>query len=202
MAAAVACGSKGGMAVKASENPAQSVPSAENTEIRQVDDLGRRLPFETRHAHRWNPANNGTVYEPCTALTVRELESLGVAASTVRDAAGTDGQTLRGCTWDYRAGSLADWRISQFVGNSASLSAEKERASTAVDIWLPDVLIGERAVGVHHFSDGSSCDTYVQSGRAAVTTLVTHVSLPHPPSDEICARAIAFTRATIAEMPR
>jgi len=95
-----------------------------------------------------------------------------------------------------------NWSLRQFVGNSADLAANKKKRSGPSDVWEPDISIGGRVVGIHRLDDGADCDTYVQSGGAGVHTLVVHTGSPHPPSDEICARAIAFTRATIAEMPR
>ncbi len=69
-------------------------------------------------------------------------------------------------------------------------------------MWLPDILIDGRVVGVHRFTNGANCDTYVQSGMAAVNTMVIHHGSPHPAPEEICAKAIEFTRATIGKMPR
>ena len=44
--------------------------------------------------------------------------------------------------------------------------------------------------------------TYVQAGHAGISTLVIHHGVPHPPIDEVCERAIEFTKATIDKMPR
>lgn len=170
--------------------------------IRQTDDQGRRMPFETKHDRRWNRANDGSPYEPCTALSSLELHSLGVDASTVRDAAGTNGQTLRGCRWNaLSTGRPIPWSISQFVGNSEGLADDKKRRSTAIDVWFDDVVVEGRVVGVHRMRDGFTCDTYVQSGRAGVSTLVVHLGPTLPPPAEICDRALEFTRATISKMP-
>lgn len=171
--------------------------------VRQTDDAGRRLPFETTHAHRWNSRNDGTPYEPCTAIGLDDLAVLGLDEKSVRDAAGTDGQTLRGCAWTSEtAGGRPEWSMSQFVGDSESLASDKSRKSTSIDIWLSDVVLDGRAVGVHRTTNGLNCDTYVQSGGAAVNTLVMHHGSPHPAPEEICAKAIEFTRVTIGKMPR
>ncbi|WP_132994027.1 DUF3558 family protein [Gordonia zhaorongruii] len=170
--------------------------------IRQADDNGVRLPFETRHANRWNAANDGTTYEPCTAVSGSNLAEAGLVPSTVADAAGTNGQTLRGCTWDYQRSSLGDsWTLTQIVGNSRGLDSEKRLKSTSSDVWLPDREMDSRLVGVHRTNGVWSCDTYVQSGRAAVSTIVNHFGTAKPDPDEICERALAFTRATIDKMP-
>ncbi|MEZ5210681.1 DUF3558 family protein [Gordonia sp. (in: high G+C Gram-positive bacteria)] len=177
--------------------------SAASGVIRQTDARGRHLPFDTKHPHRWNGGNNGTTYEPCTDVGSKELVALGVDASTVRDAAGTDGQTLRGCVWIVRSSDGgSDWSISQIVGNSPTLAMDKRRKSTPIDVWLPDVNLDGRVVGVHRTRSGLNCDTYVQSGGAAVNTIALHLGSPHPAPEEICAKAIEFTRATIGKMPR
>lgn len=170
---------------------------------RQTDDLGHRLPFVTHSRNRWNSANDGTAYEPCTAISDVGLSRLGVDPSTVRDAAGTDGQTLRGCAWRYSriAGDPWGWSASQFVGNAESLASNKERYSSTADVWLPDEVLGGRQVGVHLTRNMSDCDTYVQSGRAGVYTQVVYIGKAPPPPSEICDRALAFTAATISKMP-
>ncbi|WP_372477246.1 DUF3558 domain-containing protein [Gordonia liuliyuniae] len=170
--------------------------------VRQTDDSGKTLPFQTRHSRRWNSANDGTAYEPCTALSQEQLAELGIRASTAADAAGTNGQTLRGCDWRYAGGDFDNhWSLSQFVGNSPGLATSKERRSGGINQWLPDEVISGRQVGVHIYTTGDQCDTYVQSGQASVITMVTHYGRPQPPISEICDRALAFTRATIDKMP-
>lgn len=171
--------------------------------VRQTDDLGQILPFVTKHSRRWSRANDGTSYEPCTAVEDAHLLAIGIEPTSVRDAAGTDGQTLRGCTWDaFLVDGRRSWSLSQFVGNSPSLESDKRRKSSAGDVWLPDLEIDNRVVGVHRWSGGDDCATYVQSGRAAVDTLVLYLGSAHPAPEEICAKAIAFTRATIGKIPR
>lgn len=170
--------------------------------IRQTDARGLRLPFDTEHPHRWSEANDGTEYEPCTAVGKEQLTALGIDPSSVHDAAGTDGQTLRGCNWQYRAERRNLWMVSQIVGNSPSLAADKAAKGRSTDRWLPDRTVDGRQVGVHQFAGGGACDTYVQSGRAAVNTIVMYNGLPLPPVEEICAKALEFTEATIGKMPR
>lgn len=177
--------------------------SSTSLSIRQTDDHGTRLPFDTRHPNRWSRANNGSTYEPCTALGANDLRLQGLDPATVEDAAGTDGQTLRGCVWaSFRElDGLPDWSISQFVGNSGGLQEYKRRYSSLRDIWAPDKSVAGRTIGVHRSEVPNSCDTYVQSGRAGVHTVVSHHGLNRPDPAEICAKAIEFTRATIAKMP-
>ena len=172
-----------------------------NVDIRQTDDRGRSLPFETRHPNRWNPGNDGTAYEPCTALTDTGLEDLGIEPRTVRDAAGTNGQTLRGCVWEYRDTSAGHrLTVSQIVGNWDSLELEKRMKSTPNDVWRDDVTVDGRTVGLLTDPVLGDCTTYVQSGRAAVNTSV----FDHGDAldmDATCDRALEFTRATIGQMP-
>lgn len=177
------------------------VPSALSSKVRQVDDSGRTLPFQTSHSRRWNGANDGTVYEPCTAVGLEELARLSIDPTTATDAAGTDGQTLRGCRWRYITGKHSGWSIAQFVGNSASLAADKAKFRSGDDIWLADLSINGRVVGLHRSAQLADCDTYVQSGRAGVHTVAMYVGPTPPPPSEICDRALAFTRATISKMP-
>lgn len=178
-------------------NSAAAFPSG----IRQTDDLGNRLPFETVHSRRWNRGNDGTSYEPCTALTVGDLRALGIDPSTVRDSAKTNGQTLRGCDWDYMDSVLrGTWFVAQIVGNAPGLAEEKRMTASDTSVWRDDVLVDGRVVGVLTRPRAGNCTTYVQSGRAAVNTIVFHHNRMAD-MDEMCNRALEFTRATIGQMP-
>ncbi|MFT4199604.1 DUF3558 family protein [Gordonia sp. (in: high G+C Gram-positive bacteria)] len=148
-------------------------------------------------AHRLNPANDGTTYEPCDGPTRESLTALGWSPDSRHDAAVVDNQTARGCAWnDSHLGSV--WGISQTVGNSPSLSAYKQMNSAFQ--WQQDQVLGDRPVGVHLIGR-STCATRVQSQRAGVSTVASYNRVPAPPTSEICARAIAFTKATIDRMP-
>ncbi|WP_419717497.1 DUF3558 family protein [Gordonia malaquae] len=170
--------------------------------IRQVDDRGVRLPFTTKHSQRWNTANDGTEYEPCTGVQLRDLSRLNIDARSVRDAAKTNGQTLRGCIWTYEeTGTDIPPSISQTVGNGKGLDAAKARRSGPQDSWLDDILIASRRVGIHVYSFEGYCATYVESGTATVISTASH-SGTHPLNrEQLCERAIAFTKATIDRMP-
>ncbi|QKT06740.1 DUF3558 domain-containing protein [Gordonia sp. X0973] len=146
--------------------------------------------------NRLNPGNDGTSYEPCS-VSANEVISLGWSPTSKRDAATVDKQTARGCIWhDAQLGSV--WSVSQIVGNSPSLDAY--RTSHPHFTWLPDVTINGRTIGVHLMGP-STCATSVQSQRAGVSTIVSYNRVPAPPTSQICDRAIAFTRATISQMP-
>ncbi|QGS26423.1 DUF3558 domain-containing protein [Gordonia bronchialis] len=168
--------------------------------IRQVDDGGRRLPFATTFPHRWSRNNDGTTYEPCTALSPAALQSLHLDPATAKDAAVADGQTARGCSWRYQGQRYS--RVAQHVGNMnggvTGISDYKLRNDDFT--WFPDLNIGGRRVGLFSLG-GDACDTIVESGRAFVFT---DVALGRLDDDvtENCNRAIAFTRATIDLMPR
>lgn len=147
--------------------------------------------------HRLNPGNNGTAYEPCNDANQRAVDTLGWDWSSRRDAATVDKQTARGCDWlDKEQGSL--WGLSQIVGNSPSLDAYR-KFNHFFD-WMPDLMFDGRRVLVFSMNSGT-CVARVQSGTAGVNTLAHSFHVPTSPMHEICARAIAFTRATIARMP-
>lgn len=151
----------------------------------------------TGFPHRVNAGNDGTSYEPCGAIDQRALALLGVEGSSGRDAAVVDRQTARGCVWTYS--DSKNWAVTQIVGNVRSLDSYKAKQKEF--IWRADLIVDGRRVGVSEMSS-SICSTHVQSGRAAISTIAQYDSLPTPPIDEICSRAIAFTRATIDKMPR
>ncbi len=147
--------------------------------------------------HRLNPGNDGTTYEPCTQENRAAVDTLGWDWLSRRDAATVDNQTARGCDWlDRKHGSV--WGLSQIVGNSPSLDAY--RRFNHLFGWLPNEAIDGRRVGVFTMGPGT-CVARVQSGQSGVNTIVNYNRVPTRPSSEICARAIAFTRATIARIP-
>lgn len=146
--------------------------------------------------HRRNRGNDGTQYEPCTSLTVQAASALAIDPNSIRDAALVDGQTARGCDWSYRNSRW--WVISQIVGNSPSLRAYK--ASQRNYRWRDDVSVAGRIVAISEI-DETTCATHVQSGSAGVTTMVQFAFTNGPTIDEICNRAIEFTKATIDKMP-
>nr|WP_269462520.1 DUF3558 family protein [Gordonia insulae] len=185
-------------------NPIQGSPSAEgmspsNTqEVRQTDAQGTPLPFHNTFSKRWNSANDGTSYEPCTVGADR-LVSLGIDPDSARDAATVDGQTLRGCDWDYFPPKSEFLSIYQIVGNSESLDWYKVQNRIGSN-WLPDEVINGRRVGVASDKSGG-CLTYVQSGTAGVVTGSGYGLLPSLPEKEICGYALDLTRATIDKIP-
>lgn len=166
---------------------------------RQTDAQGRRLPFTTQFPNRWNRGNDGTTYEPCTAVTPQTLQSLGLDPSTVEDGASVDGQTARGCQWDALPPISDAVNLGQSVGNSKSLAAYKEKNRVAAN-WYPDITIENRRVGVMDQGAGG-CLTYVQSGDSGIVTSVLSMGLQKIPLDEQCELAVKLTRATISQMP-
>lgn len=174
-----------------------STSNTTSTTIRQTADNGLRLPFNTKFPNRWSELNDGTDYEPCTALTYEDLTALAIIPSTAADIALANHQTARGCGWSLSEPEYAS--INQQVGNSSSLQAYSSRYSNVVD-WRPSININNRQVLVGVEAEQPSCTTVVQSKRAAV---ITTVDMPVNPLalDQICAKAIAFTKATIDKMP-
>ncbi|UEA60887.1 DUF3558 domain-containing protein [Gordonia otitidis] len=171
--------------------------SALQPTVRQSDDSGQNLPFATRFPRRWNSGNDGTPYEPCTAADSTLLETAGLQASSVKDAASVDFQTARGCTWDYKDYELAS--LSQTVGDSRGLDVYKQNRRTDTT-WLGDIEVSTRPVALGVSRDETGCGTYLESGNSIVATSALFIYKP-PPISEICDKAIAFTRATIDQMP-
>ncbi|MGC4934048.1 DUF3558 family protein [Gordonia sp. DT30] len=166
------------------------------TSTRQTDSDGKPLPFKTKFPNRWNSNNDGTTYEPCTAVTSAILERFSLNPYSVTDAAIADHQTARGCDWTFREDRSAG--IYQSLGNAPTLDDYKTSKSSVID-WLADTKIDNRRVAVGILRD-EDCSTYVQSGSAVIVTSVSIVINP-PPIDQLCAKAIAFTEATIDKMP-
>ncbi|WP_431309117.1 DUF3558 family protein [Gordonia prachuapensis] len=166
--------------------------------VRQTDDNGVSLPFANSMPERWNRSNDGTPYEPCTAVTPEIAESQGLDPKSVADAATVNGQTLRGCDWQYLDPSMLDWSAHQIVGDFSSLQSYRSR--NEFFNWLPDRELSGRQVGVASLNSGD-CFTYVQSRESGVVTGVSFASLPRPQLSEICDRAMALTRATIDSIP-
>ncbi|WP_246222042.1 DUF3558 domain-containing protein [Gordonia pseudamarae] len=185
-AAATAC------SVTGEANPAPAGPTT-TASIRQIDDSGKRLPFDNRFPDRWSTNNNGTTYEPCTALTDDELAAVGIDPGSVIDVAMANGQTARGCRWEYRDVKLSG--VTQATGNKPTFEQQmqdREWYATSYDIVIDGrpVMVDARA--------RYTCMTTVKSGRAPVSTLVSRIS-DTPPS-ELCAQAIEFTTLTIPKM--
>lgn len=180
--------------------PAPSIPSSS-----VVSDSTRADPtvsvsgIQQSFRRRTNPGNDGSTYEPCDALSVQAAKSLGIDPSSIKDTAVVDGQTARGCFWRYSPPESRNLFLTQSVSNSPSPTAYKSKQRT--NTWRADMTIESRAISVFETST-NTCGTYVQVERAGVITVAQFTSTLSPPIDEICDRAIAFTRATIDKMPR
>jgi len=183
-------------AVAACTTDGQPQSTVENpTAIRQADDQGRKLPFKTLFPNRWSKNNNGTSYEPCTALTNDDLASVGVDPSSAEDVALADHQTARGCLWRYVGNNMG--RISQATGNRPSFEENiRDRGWYKISYNLT---VGDRLVLVNS-RDRFTCMTTVKSAHSPVHTTVIQTSHP-PETSKLCARAISFTKLTIPEMP-
>lgn len=180
-------------------SPTPPAPVDAAGQVRQVDDEGRQLPFETEFSERWNQSNDGTPYEPCTAPSTEQLLALRLDPDSAADAATVNGQTLRGCHWGYRPPIDSGWSLAQSVGDYESI-ADYSRTRSPGEA-RPIIGIDERDVGVF-VSESGGCWTYVQSRRSGVITLSVYVGLPEPPTSLTCQRAIDFTRAAINKIPK
>ena len=195
-----------GCTTPGSPGAVQSSPTSSSSlgqpTIRQTDDTGQRLPFETQFPNRWSINNDGTSYEPCTQVPADVVQRFRLSSESVSDVAASDFQTARGCQWIL----IDDGRstISQAVGNMIhpedGLSGHKELNSAASQ-WLPDIEIDGRRVLVGAINN-ADCTVYVQSGTAVVATSFLRFGRDRPPIDEICKTSEEFLRATIQNIPR
>ena len=165
----------------------------------QTDSNGIQLPFHNPFFERWNDGNDGTTYEPCTALTPNELKSAGIDPKSAKDAAVVDGQSLRGCDWLLLPPNPTLIGISQIVINSQNLETYKKKNS--IDTWRPDREIHGRQVGIVD-SRAGDCSTYVQSRKSAIITLGQPGIGDSDSKDELCESALRFTATTIDRIPR
>ncbi|UVF77636.1 DUF3558 domain-containing protein [Gordonia mangrovi] len=166
--------------------------------VRQTDSHGLPLPFVNKMAKRWNSSNDGSPYEPCTAMDESTAAELGLDPGSVKDAAKVDGQTLRGCEWRYIDPEEWSWSAYQMVADYDSLADYKNLNPTFN--WLESQNLESRSVGVASLNSGQ-CFTYVQSLDSGVVSGVGYAGLPNPPLAEICQRAIDLTEATIDKIP-
>ncbi|WP_353507229.1 DUF3558 family protein [Gordonia sp. ABSL1-1] len=198
----VGCSASTGDAVGESDLSPSMPHSIASSVVRQTDEAGRQLPFQTAFPNRWSANNDGSPYEPCTALSEDMLLRAGMVPASAMDAAVADGQTARGCVW--RVGSGHKGTISQIVGNLTDpqdgLTGYKRLNSSGIE-WFADTRVDGRTVAVGS-SSSAHCLAVVQSQRAIVATIARMVALDRPPVPQICERAIAFTRATIDQIPR
>ncbi|WP_187584852.1 DUF3558 domain-containing protein [Gordonia sp. OPL2] len=193
----VACdvdGSPSSETIQASDSAS---PTSHQASVRQTDAAGRRLPFATKFPNRWSSNNDGTTFEPCTAEASDTRTRLQVDENSVADAAVADHQTVRGCEWKLIQPKLA--YLSQFVGNfNGSLNQYKQRYAATGDQFLADTYEAGRAVAI---SPGNSeCTTIVRSGTAMVFTSMSFV-IEKPTREQMCEKALDYTRATINQIP-
>lgn len=193
-----ACTTTGNPVAQSSQN----TPSASSAHIRQTDSSGKRLPFETEFPNRWSINNDGTPYEPCTAVTPNVLRTFKLDPQSVGDVAASDFQTARGCQWtflDENRSTLAQ-QVGNLVNPAAGLTGYKE-LSTSGAVWYPDYEIDGRRVIMSSLFPGE-CGVVVQSGSAIVATSVLRFGVNRPPQGAICETASEFLQATIAKIPR
>ena len=180
---------------------ADSSSSSMAAPIRQTDNFGRTLPFETSFPNRWSINNDGSSYEPCTQVPVTVVREFGLDESTVSDVAASDFQTARGCRWRFRDDRLSS--LAQSVGNlirpSEGLRGYKAMYSSST-IWFMDTEVDGRPVLVGSYMD-AECGAIVRSGDAVVITSVLRLGADPPPTRQTCDIAVDFLRATIDQIP-
>ena len=135
------------------------------------------------------------IRDRCTSVTADDLSAAGAEPASVRDAALVDFQTARGCIWFLGHG---EGSIGQTVGNHPSLDSYVAKQQGTFD-WKPEIAIDNRRVGVATWGN-STCGTYVESGTAIVATTATGRT-NRTQLEQICDKVVAFTRATIDQMP-
>ena len=164
--------------------------------IRQTDTRGIKLPFTTSFPDRWSANNDGTTYEPCTALTGAELRGAGIDPTTVKDIAVANHQTARGCMWDY-IGDHTAGKVAHATGNLPTFEesqTDREWYEVSYDLKIKGrlVLVNSKAATL--------CMTTVKSGRSPVDITVSKIFDPIG-REAVCKRAIDFTRLVINRMP-
>ncbi|WP_238420999.1 DUF3558 family protein [Gordonia sp. 'Campus'] len=196
-AGTLACGVSGQPEPTSDSSETQSAEVA----IRQTDASGRRLPFTTTFPDRWNVNNDETEYEPCTGLQEETLKRNGIVARSVRDAALSNFQTLRGCQWDLVDGQHAV--AFQFVGDlSRDVRDLKDyKRENDYGVWYPDLVIDGRQVAVNA-TDNVRCEALVVSNHALVTTGFDISYVGGPDIEQVCARAIRLLRESILGIPK
>ena len=173
-----------------------SVTTSTPQSIRQTDARGVRLPFTTTFPDRWSSGNDGTTYEPCTALTSTELRAAGLDPSTAEDAAVVNHQTVRGCIWYFTGGSESG-TLSHATGNMPTFEQNMEDRDQYQVSY--DITLNGRHVLVDSI-DAAACMTTVKSGRSPVLVRVSKLFKPIG-REAVCKRAIDFTRLVIDRMP-
>ncbi|UPG66351.1 MULTISPECIES: DUF3558 family protein [Gordonia] len=199
VAASLASGcSTNGDPAAITSSPSSSTPIQT---IRQTDDAGLRLPFDTDFPNRWSINNDGSPYEPCTQVPTEVLRNFGLNPSSVSDAAASDFQTARGCEWTFVDDNLS--AISQYVGDIVhpqdGLDGHKALNSSGTE-WFSDLVMQGRRVLVGSIAP-SDCAVYVRSGDAVVVTSVIKFGGDAPSTAQICREAADFLKSTISRIP-
>ncbi len=172
-----------------------SVESSRSS-VRQTDARGIALPFVTPFPDRWSTNNDGTSYEPCTALTDAELINAGLDPTTVEDIAVANHQTARGCIWYFHGGPDAGL-LSHATGNRPTFEQDiKDRSWYEVSY---DISIKRRHVLVDSRS-ATACMTTVKSGKSPVFVRASKLFKPIG-REAVCQRAIDFMKRVIDRMP-
>ena len=155
--------------------PEPASPTSQTPTIRQTDDAGRRLPFDTKFPDRWSSNNDGTPYEPCTAVSESILRQFKLNPDSAQDTAAANHQTVRGCRWKFQEESADS--VAQSVANAPPLNEYRSKHQ-GLFTFFPDVTIAGRQVLVFQIPDTSDCSAAVRSGNATVDTSASVFATP------------------------
>ncbi|GAA0995816.1 hypothetical protein GCM10009551_061450 [Nocardiopsis tropica] len=160
-------------------------------------DVSTSLPVVPTISERVNGRNDGTTFEPCTAYRAEELIPLGIAPSSISDAAFSDSPNYRGCGWDSPDRTL---KFSQVVGDEKTLDNYKKKHSNRS--WQPDRSVNGRTIAVAPDSN-DGCIAVFMSSEAIVGTVVgvTSARPPSPGLQEECDKAFAFASLAASKAP-
>ena len=103
---------------------------------------------------RWNPGNDGTTFEPCTALTTADLRSLGADPTTWTDVSMTS-QGSRGC----RATSETE-TLTLLVINASS------------ETMYPSTIASRARENLYRYNQENTCAALRYSGSSLVSAAV------------------------------
>ena len=179
--------------------PESASPTSQTPAIRQTDDAGRRLPFDTKFPDRWSSNNDGTPYEPCTSVTESILTQFKLDPQSAEDVAIANHQTVRGCRWRFTSDNANS--VAQIAANAPTLDEYRSK-NEGIFIFFPDTAIEGRQVQLFKIDDSTpECSAAVRSSNATVDTTVTLYRNARP-IDQICDMAVDFLRKAIDKIPR
>ncbi|CAM3907038.1 DUF3558 domain-containing protein [Tsukamurella strandjordii] len=160
-------------------------------------DVSASLPVVPTISERVNGRNDGTTFEPCTAYRAEELIPLGIAPSSISDAAFSDSPNFRGCDW------LSPDRItfiSQILGDEKSLDNYKRKHSYRK--WQPDREVNGRSIATATDSNDGCIAAFMSMEAIVVSGIRTSTAgRPSPGLKQECDKAFAFASLATSKAP-